>query len=124
MLEIVTVFFLMGTKKLDKTIYYSYDEKQNNMKSYIGYKNDVEGSFNGFIWSFTIFNSLITLGDYYDAVYIPGNCLTDMCPSSCNPSIKINGVSYNCYNECNNFYQGHCISCIYENAVKVNAVAV
>lgn len=101
--------FLDGNQEIyivssDKRESYYYDEGTQQMISYIGYKSDIISSFNGFLWSFTIYDSLISLTDYYNGLYTPGNCLSSSCPTSCNPSLKINGISY-CISESPNPYE-------------------
>lgn len=91
--------YLNGNKVINlnpsgNSIFITYDEESFIHYSYIGYIDDTSFSFNGFFWSFQIFNALISLSNYYSGLHQPGNCLTSTCPSLCNPSIKKDGLDY------------------------------
>ena len=100
-----TKFYAKNTQILAIIQTSSYSES-GSFEHYIGYTST---SFEGIMWSFHLYNSIVNPSDFYSSSYTPGNCLVQICPVSCNPSFKFSSGDY-----CMSIvFEYTCTSCLY-----------
>ncbi|OMJ66638.1 hypothetical protein SteCoe_36451 [Stentor coeruleus] len=93
------VFHMNELQQFTFTLSSSYSES-GSFNHYIGYTSN---SFQGFVWTYQIYDTAITTTDYFSTSYSTGNCLVDDCPASCSPGIKWNSLTY-CISQLTNPY--------------------
>lgn len=84
------VFHMNELQQFTFTLSSSYSES-GSFNHYIGYTSN---SFQGFTWTYQIYDTVISTTDYFSISYSTGNCLVDDCPASCSPGIKWNSLTY------------------------------
>ena len=100
-----TKFYTNNTQILQITQTLSYSES-GSFEHYIGYTSE---SYQGVMWSFYLYDTAVNPSDFFSSSYTPGNCLVDICPSSCKPALKENNQDY-CMLEAMEY---SCNSCLY-----------
>ncbi|OMJ84345.1 hypothetical protein SteCoe_14570 [Stentor coeruleus] len=83
--------YINGVSQIEFTSTLDFVEETVDFLSYLGHKDSSTRSVEGFFWYFGIFDNIITTTDFYGNTYIPGNCLVEACPLSCDPAILQDG---------------------------------
>lgn len=96
------IMYVNGISQIPFTSTVDFYEDNLDFISYIGSFDGWE-AIEGYIWYFAIYDSVVDQGNFYGAIYQPGNCLVDTCPLSCDPSFLQGGEQF-------------CISVIFESS--------
>lgn len=96
------IMYVNGISQTTFTSTLDFYEDNLDFISYIGSFDGWE-AIEGYIWYFAIYDSVVDQGNFYGAIYQPGNCLVDTCPLSCDPSFLQGGEQF-------------CISVIFESS--------
>lgn len=96
------IMYVNGISQTTFTSTVDFYEDNLDFISYIGSFDGWE-AIEGYIWYFAIYDSVVDQGNFYGAIYQPGNCLVDTCPLSCDPSFLQGGEQF-------------CISVIFESS--------